>query len=175
SPSERPVLHHQAAVHHERNCRRLRAPPGRLVHHAHLQPDQPGGGLQADRFLHDRAHELAASKHIDYVERVIDRRRRQRRVAPPTTRPERRPTVRASVDGTLGVATYATPARAALYASSADIRPVTSSPRPTIGVRAMTAAPITLSTALCRPMSSAWNNNRSLSVSAAAWMPPVSL
>src|SRR5512132_2116000 len=34
---------------------------------------------------------------------------------------------------------------------------------------------MTLSTALCRPMSSAWKSSDSPSVSAAAWMPPVSL
>src|SRR5947208_194973 len=76
---------------------------------------------------------------------------------PTSTMPARWATVSASVDGTLGVATYARPARAALCASSAEMRPVTSSPRPAIGCRAITAAPITLSTALCRPMSSAWN------------------
>src|SRR6266576_5071238 len=74
---------------------------------------------------------------------------------PTSTIPERSAMVTASVDGTLGVATQASPARAALNANSAEIRPVTSSPRSSIGVRASTAAPITLSTALCRPMSSA--------------------
>src|SRR5437899_6465080 len=73
---------------------------------------------------------------------------------PTSTIPERCAIVPASVDGTLGVATHASPARAALNASSAEMRPVTSKPRPTIGVRAITAAPITLSTALWRPMSS---------------------
>jgi hypothetical protein len=63
--------------------------------------------------------------------------------------------VSASDEGTLGVATQASPARDALNASSAEIRPVTSKPSPAIGRRANTAAPITLSTALCRPISSA--------------------
>src|SRR3989454_2841542 len=74
---------------------------------------------------------------------------------PTSTIPERAAIVTARVEGTLGVATHASPARAALNASSAEIRPVTSSPCPVIGVRASTAAPITLSTALCLPMSSA--------------------
>ena len=42
---------------------------------------------------------------------------------PTSTIPERSAIVSASVDGTLGVATHATPARAALNASSAEIRP----------------------------------------------------
>src|SRR5712692_10652341 len=67
---------------------------------------------------------------------------------PTSTIPDRCAIVTASVDGTLGVATHASPARAALNANSAEIRPVTSSPRPVIGVRASTPAPITLSTAL---------------------------
>src|SRR5438477_1242036 len=89
--------------------------------------------------------------------------------------PARRAIVSARVDGTLGVAIHASPARAPLYASSAEMRPVTRSPRPVTGSRASTAAPIALSTALWRPMSSAWKRNPSPSVSAAAWMPPVSL
>src|SRR5207244_11823806 len=74
---------------------------------------------------------------------------------PTSTMPARWATVSASVDGTLGVATYARPARAALCASSAEMRPVTSSPRPAIGCRAITAAPLPLSTALGRPLASA--------------------
>src|SRR5207245_10303780 len=87
---------------------------------------------------------------------------------PTSTIPERSAIVTASVEGTLGVATQATPARAALNASSAEMRPVTSSPRTVIGVRASTAPPITLSTALCLPMSSAWNSRVGPSVSAEA-------
>ena len=43
---------------------------------------------------------------------------------PTSTIPERSAIVSASVDGTLGVAIHASPARAALNANSADIRPV---------------------------------------------------
>src|SRR2546425_1116921 len=67
---------------------------------------------------------------------------------PTSTIPDRCAMVRASVDGTLGVATHARPARDALNANSAEMRPVTRRPRPPSGSRASTAAPITLSTAL---------------------------
>ena len=49
---------------------------------------------------------------------------------PTSTIPLRRAISTASVEGTEGVATYASPARAALNASSAEMRPVTRSPRP---------------------------------------------
>src|SRR2546425_13368456 len=87
---------------------------------------------------------------------------------PTSTIPDRCAIVTASVDGTLGVATHASPARAALNASSAEIRPVTSRPPPTIAVRASTAPPITLSTALLRPMSSAWDTRRAAAAIGAA-------
>jgi len=61
----------------------------------------------------------------------------------------------ARVDGTEGVATQSMPARAALAASSAEIRPVTSRPSPGSARRAIMAIPMTLSTALWRPISSA--------------------
>src|SRR5439155_2242201 len=140
---------------------------------------------------HDVARPQRLRRQADHRNRVRFAEQRPERLrahasgrwtcgAPLTARPtrmipERRAIVSASVEGTLGVATQESPARAALYASSAEMRPVTSSPRPTIGWRAMTAAPTTLSTALWRPMSSAWNRSRSPSVSAAAWIPPVSL
>src|SRR5438445_5349850 len=73
---------------------------------------------------------------------------------PTSTIPDRCAIVTARVDGTLGVATHASPARAALNASSAEIRPVTSRPRPTIAVRRTAAPPITLSTAFGGPLRS---------------------
>src|SRR5216117_989634 len=220
------MVDHEAAVHDAGNARRPCSCPGRVVDHAHLQPDQPGGRIHADGLVYDRPDVLAAPKHVHHVDRLVrrgggeggvallpqdcgvarihgddavaralqvacdrvararrlgrqphdgDRARRTENVAqrrrghasgrwtcgvpltarPTSTIPVRRAIVTARVDGTLGVATHASPARAALYASSAEIRPVTSSPRPTISTRAMTASPTTLSTALCRPMSSA--------------------
>src|SRR5690348_8405674 len=62
----------------------------------------------------------------------------------------------AIVDGTDGVATSASCARAALNASSPEMRPVTRSRRSRGFFSSRIAAPITLSTALWRPMSSAW-------------------
>src|SRR5437660_10710711 len=69
---------------------------------------------------------------------------------PTSTMPARWATVSARVDGTLGVATYASPARAASCASSAEIRPVTTGPRAAVGRPAVAGGPITLYTALCR-------------------------